>query len=422
MSVATPSLPPIARLIVRLTFPPAERAEVAADLASEVAARTGKQGPVRTQLWLWGQLIRSTPALLGRGAWRGWTGFESSADEMRPGGAPLESIVLDIRFAIRRLWSRPLYATLAVLTLALGIGGGAAIYSIARAFLIEPLPFRNERTLAVFWHGGDWTEEELVYLRGRAPGFSGIAGYRPSDATLREGDEPARLIHGGATTVELFDVLGTRPLLGRGFATGEDAQHAPPVAMLSYDLWQQLGGDQSVLGRRLILDGTATTVIGVMPRGFWFPDPTTQMWRPAPLNPENRVGNYGIVGRLADGTTPASLAHSLTGLSRIITDRFVGASWPGWLEEPPQVTPIRESFFGPLRPALIATLVAMGFLLLIACANVAALTLGQVDGRTTELAVRSALGADRSRITQQILIESLVVGIWRRSSEQRSRR
>src|SRR5256885_1613348 len=127
------SLPALAGWIVRRTYPAAERAEIPADLAAELRVRHDEQGAVRAHRWLWGQLFRSTPALVSRGAWRGWTGFESSANEMRPGGAPLEGIVMDVRYAVRRLRTRPLYASLAVLTLALGVRGSSAIYSITRA-------------------------------------------------------------------------------------------------------------------------------------------------------------------------------------------------------------------------------------------------------------------------------------------------
>src|SRR5438270_4261556 len=171
MSISPSPLPLFGRLIVRLS-PTAERTEIAADLASELQERRRRDGGLIAHLWLLRQAGRSVPSLLRRGIWRGKTGFESPSNEMRPGGAPLESIVMDARYALRRLRSRPLYAALAVLTLALGVGGSSAIYAIARAFLSDPLPYANEDLLAMFWHAGDWSEEELVYLRGKVPGFN----------------------------------------------------------------------------------------------------------------------------------------------------------------------------------------------------------------------------------------------------------
>lgn len=322
----------------------------------------------------------------------------------------MESWIMDLRYAGRRLRSRPTYALLAVLTLALGVGGTAAIFSIVRGLLIEPLPYRAESEIGVFYFDGSWNEQEFLGLRPDFPGFQLVAAHRPDDVTLEIPDAPTRLLAGIASSAELFNVLGTSPVVGRGFQPGDDLAGAEPVAVLSYGLWQELGGDRSVIGQPIRLDGVERTVVGIMPKGFWYPNPSVKVWFPAPMNPANRAGRYTLVGRVAPGVTLANIEPSLAQLTKILGERYTYS--PQWDKtKDAAVTPVREYLTGSLRPALLATLTAMGVILLIACANVAALMLGQVDGRSAELAVRSALGADRRRLTQQLVAEALVVGV-----------
>jgi hypothetical protein len=275
------SRPPVPRLpfaLLGALLARADRDEVLTDVAEEYAARAAGEGRAAARRWLWRQALGSAPALLGRSWWREWSGFEPRVDTYDPGGPVLRSWIADAHYAARRLRARPAYALLSVLTLALGVGGTAAAYGIARGLLFEPLPYAHEQEVGVFWKKTDWTEEEFLYLRGRVPGFGQVALYRLGDATLRRGDAPARLLPGITASAELFDVLGAPPLLGRGFRAGDDAEGAEPVAVLSYGLWRELGGDPSIVGTPLTLDGTPRTVVGVMPRGFWFPDPTVRIW------------------------------------------------------------------------------------------------------------------------------------------------
>ena len=297
-----------------------------------------------------------------------------------------------------------------MLTLALGIGGTAAVYGIARPLVFDPLPYANADSVAIFWFSGSWNEREYTQLRGNFPGFRAVAFYRPSDVTMRDGDSPARLVPALGTSTELFDVLGARPLVGAGFQPGGDAPTAEPTVMLSYGLWQDLGGAPSIVGNRITIDGTPRTVVGVMPRGFWFPNPSVRMWIARPINPEGQNGSWTLVGHVAPGQNVRQMQAPLAQLTATMGERFTySEKWDKTKNA--AVTPIRDELLGSMRPALVATFVAMGLILLIACANVAALMLGQVEGRATELAVRSALGATRRRLTQQLVVETLLLGL-----------
>ncbi len=320
----------------------------------------------------------------------------------------LEQLAQDGWYAIRVLRRRPVYALLSVLTLALGIGGTAAVYGVARGVLLSRLPYAHERELGVFWMKTDWTHGEFLYIRGRTPGFRQVALYRRSDSMLRVGGEPARLVPGVAASSELLDVLGATPLFGRGFREGDDVPGAEPVALLSFGLWQELGGHPSIVGTHVTLDGSPRTVIGVMPRGFWFPDPSVRVWTAQPLRPESRSWNATLIGRVAPGQDVRAMDAPVSRLTAMLDERF---DYPARRDRTKdrRITPVRDDLLGPMRPAVLATLAATMLILLIGCANVAALVLGQVDARSAEFAVRSTLGASRQRLAQQLIVEVLIV-------------
>src|SRR5438094_3239962 len=179
------SLPRLPATLLRALLPYAERDELLADIAAEYAQLAAARDRAVAQRWLWRQTLRSVPALLGWNWWRGWTGFEPRANAYRPGGLMLRTWFTDARYAARRLRARPVYTLIAVLTLALGIGGTAAVFGIARPVIFDPLPYANAKEVGTFWMPGWWTEEEFLYLRGKVPGFQLVAAQRPGDVTMR---------------------------------------------------------------------------------------------------------------------------------------------------------------------------------------------------------------------------------------------
>ena len=403
-------VPRLAFALLRLFLPRPERDEILADLRAEFAERAHVVGEPAATRWLWRQVAGSAPALVRWTSWRDRTGYEPRANAFRPGVPMIATLTSDARYATRRLTARPAYTLLAVLTLALGIGGTAAVFGIARPVLLEPLPYANADSVASFWFKFSWNEREFTELRGQFPGFRNVAFWTGGAVTMRDGDAPARLIPGIRASHELFDVLGARPFIGRGFQPGDDAQTSEPVAVLSYGLWQELGGSRDLVGSRITIDGEPRTVVGVMPREFWYPDPGVRIWMTFPIQPTRQNGSYALLGHVAPGQDVGNMQAPLQRLTQMLDERFdYPAQWDKTVN--PSVLPLRDELLGSMRPALVATLIAMALILLIACANVAALMLGQVEGRASEMAVRSALGATRRRIVQQLVVEALVLGV-----------
>lgn len=404
-------LPRLVAVLFRALTPIAERDEVLADLRAEYQQRVGVEGERAARRWAWRQVRLSVPALVRRSWWRGMTGFEPQANRWRPGGPMFESWIMDARYAARRLLGRPGYAAIAVLTLALAAGGTAAIFSVVRTVLLDPLPIANEEQVGVLWFSGSWQEQEFLRLRPEFPAFQRMAAYRPEDLTLEFPGTPMRLVPGIAVSSEFFDVLGTGTHLGRTFRAGEDVIGAEPVAVLSHSLWRDLGADPAIVGRPLRLGGVSRTVVGVMPPGFWFPSPTTSIWTAASMDPENRSGRYTLVGRIANGQSIDRMDGPLQALAGTLGANFEYPN-PQWDKtRNPSIQSVREFLVGDVRASLLATLAAMSAILLIGCANVASLMLGQLDARATDIAVRAALGANRQRLVQQLAVESLLIGV-----------
>ncbi len=320
----------------------------------------------------------------------------------------------DARLALRQFARRPGFTFLAVATLALGIGATVALFSVVRGLLIRPLPYVQEDRLQAFWMPYDWTGVEFDFVKERIRSFESVAAYSSEGRTLRT-DGGSILVLSSLVSAEAFDVLGARPLLGRTFTKGEDRPGAEPSVVLSWGIWQQeFGGDQAILGRRITLGGVNNTVIGVMPRGFYFPSPEYRIWQTLPLDPASgQYSNNGwlaLLGRARAGVSAAQLAEEARALGRALGERF---TYPdAWdRSKNPFVTPLRQEMFGSVRPALLLLLGAVTLLLLMACVNAAALILARTTDRTQEIILRTALGAGRGRLARQILVESITLSL-----------
>jgi putative ABC transport system permease protein len=322
----------------------------------------------------------------------------------------------DIRFAVRMLLKTPGFTAVAVAALALGIGANTAIFSVIHAVLLRPLPYADESRIVRIHETsrqGVQTVAPPNYLDWKAQSqtLERIACYQDGTMTLGGSETPERLDAGFVAT-DLFDVLGVPPLLGRVFSAEEERAGGPKVVMLGHDLWQRrFGGDRSILGRRLTFEGRDYEVIGIMPRGFTFPEQVA-LWFPLVLterdtNPGQRGAHYLFVaGRLKPGVTLRQANDEIGAIEQSIATRFSQVQGYGvWVE------PFLDAVVGDVRQPLIMLLGAVAFVLLIACVNVSNLLLARGAGRRVEMALRSALGAGRWRIVRQLLAESVVLSM-----------
>jgi predicted permease len=330
----------------------------------------------------------------------------------------LDTIRQDVRTSLRALRKRPGFALLAICTLSLGVGGTAALFSVANSPLLRPLPYPEDEHLVAFWSTYDWRGVEFDYIKDRPGIYEDIAAYTSTAVTMRgdgPGGGPAVLVEALAVSSEFFPSLGIGPALGRVFVAGEDRPGAEPVAVLSHGLWQrELGGDPEIVGKTLILDGAPRRVVGVMPQGFFFPSPEVRMWIPLLLDPASSGyqgnGYLVLIGRHAAGVGPQRAGLDLDLMATQLGERFTyPEAWDKTRN--PQLTPIREFLLGDVRPALVLLLGAVAFILLMAVTNVAALVLGRVSDRRHEMGVRTALGATRGRVARQVVTESIVLGL-----------
>ena len=329
----------------------------------------------------------------------------------------LEQFGQDIHYAFRMLRKSRGFTAVAVLTLALAIGATTAIFSVVYGVLLQPLPYTDSnRIMSVFEvnSGGTWSrvaDPNFDDFRDQSRSFQSIAKYHADIASVSGASEPTRTTV-AAVSPGFLKVLGVQPILGRDFGAGDAKKGAGPTVLVSYGYWRQyLGSSRDLAQSHLKIDGGLFSIVGVLPSGFRFPA-DVDLWLPADLdgeNPSRTSHNYSVVGRLRDGTTVQQANLDISAIARRIHD--TSSEQGDYLLKDGIVVPLQDAITGKARSSLLLLLGAVGFLLLVACANVANLLLAQASVRERELAIRSALGAARGRLVRQYFTEAFLLAL-----------
>ena len=336
-------------------------------------------------------------------------------------------LIRDVRHAARRLLRTPAFTLATLVTLALGIGANTAIFSVVDSVLLKPLPFPEPDRLVGLWQTAPGVDikdlnasiADYVTYREQSRTLADVAIWNGTALNVTGVAEPER-VEGVVATFRLLPMLGVRPIFGRSFVERDDADGSPEVVMLGYGYWQRrFGGDPGAVGRRIMVDGTAREIIGVLPKDFWFMDMAHDLVVPLQFDRAkvHLAGyNFRAVGRLRPGVTLAQVDADVKRMIGIALTRLPPPEGMSikMMEDArlgPNVRPLLEDLVGDIGKSLWVVMATIGMVLLIACANVANLLLVRTEGRSQELAVRAAIGAGRGRLAREMLIESLLLGL-----------